>query len=162
VANILYDVKRYDEAIVECRKVLDMDSSFRWAHHPLGEAYVEKGLFKEAVTELTLGLDQERRNPHFLAALAYGMARAGDRVGALKIVEELERASQERYIPATQIAGVYANLGKIPESLAWLEKAYQARDAWLPQLTVTPPFRSLHADPRFPEFMARIGLRVVD
>ena len=160
--HILYDVKRYDEAIVECRKVLEMDSSFRWAHHSLGEAYVEKGLFKEAVTELTLGLDQERRNPHFLAALAYGMARAGDRVGALKIVEELERASQERYIPATQIAGLYANLGKIPESLAWLEKAYQARDAWLPQLTVTPPFRSLHADPRFPEFMARIGLRVVD
>lgn len=162
VANILYDVKRYDEAIVECRKVLEMDSSFRWAHHSLGENYVEKGLFKEAVTELTLGLDQERRNPHFLAALAYGMARSGDRVGALKIVEELERASQERYIPATQIAGLYATLGKTPESLAWLEKAYQARDAWLPQLTVTPPFRSLHADPRFREFMARIGLRVVD
>jgi hypothetical protein len=78
----------------------------------LGEDYVEKGMFKEGVAELTLGLDPERRNPHFTAKHAYGMARSGDRSGALKIVAELERESQQRYIPPSQIASVYVALGR--------------------------------------------------
>ena len=160
VANILYDGKQYDEAIEQCRRVLELDSGFRWAHHSLGEDYVEKGMFKEGVAELTLGLDPERRNPHFIAKLAYGMARSGDRSGALKIVAELERESQQRYIPPSQIAAVYVALGDKQQALAWLEKAYQVRDSWFPgAITVEPPFKPLHSDPRFRDLVLRVGLK---
>ena len=116
-------------------------------------------MFKQAVAELTLGLDPERRNPHFIAKLAYGLARSGDRSGALKIVAELERESQQRYIPPSQIAAVYVALGDKQQALAWLEKAYQVRDSWIPAITVEPPFKPLHSDPRFREFVRRVGLQ---
>jgi serine/threonine protein kinase/tetratricopeptide (TPR) repeat protein len=161
VANILYDGGKYDEAIEQNRRVLELDSGFRWAHHSIGEDYIEKGMFKEGIAELTLGLDPERRNPHFLGKLAYGMARAGDRSGALKIVNDLERQSKQRYIPPSQIAAVYAALGDKEQAMAWLEKGYQLRDSWLPGITVDAPFNPLHADPHFREFVQRFGLRIM-
>jgi serine/threonine protein kinase/tetratricopeptide (TPR) repeat protein len=161
VANILYDGGKYDEAIEQNHKVLELDSGFRWAHHSMGEDYIEKGMFKEGIAELTLGLDAERRNPHFVGKLAYGMARAGDRTGALKIVDDLERQSKQRYIPPSQIAAVYAALGDKERAMAWLEKAYQVRDSWLPGIAVDAPFKPLHSDPHFREFLGRIGLRIL-
>ena len=158
VANILYDGQKYDEAIEENRKVLDLDPGFRWAHHSIGEDYVEKGMFKEGIAELTMGLDPERRNPHFLGKLAYGMARGGDRSGAVKIIEDMIRQSRQRYIPPSQIAAVYAGLGDKEQVMAWLEKAYTMRDSWLPGIGVDAPFNPLHSDPRFREFVARIGV----
>jgi serine/threonine protein kinase len=160
LANILYDGKHYDEAIEQCRKVLELDPGFRWAHHSLGESYLEKGMFKEGIAELTLGLDPERRNPHFVAKLAYGLALSGDRNGALAIVAELERESKRRYIPPSQVAGLHVTLGNKNQALIWLEKAYNVRDGWIASVTVEPPFRPLHSDTRFREFIRRVGLQL--
>jgi tetratricopeptide (TPR) repeat protein len=160
VANILHNARRYEEAVEQCRKVLELDPGFHWAHHSLGEDYIEMGKFKEGVAELTLGVDPGRRNPHFRAKLAYGLARAGDRRGAVKILDELERESRTRYIPPTQIAAVHAALGNTQGAFDWLDKAYRVRDSWIPQITVEPPFRPLHSDPRLGILLRRVGLQL--
>ncbi len=144
VANILYDGGKYDEAIEQNRKVLELDSGFRWAHHSIGEDYIEKGMFKEGIAELTLGVDPGRRNPHFVGKLAYGMARAGDRTGALKIVSDLERSDEALALSRRAVgldplnAGSWESLGEIEffmgqpeEAVADLKKAIELNpDLW--------------------------------
>jgi hypothetical protein len=54
---------------------------------------------------------------------------------------------------------IYAGLGDQNQALAWLEKAYEARDQWLCQLKVEPMLDSLRSDRRFQVLLDRIGLR---
>ena len=146
-ANIFFDAKQFDRAIEQCRKVLDLDSGFRWARHSLGEAYVEKGMFAEGVKELALGIDPDRRNPHFVAKLAYGLARSGDAQKARAMVAELEKESRQRYVPPSQIAIIYVGLGENALALKWLEQAYDVRDNWLTSITVDQAGRHSPASP---------------
>jgi eukaryotic-like serine/threonine-protein kinase len=161
-ANIFFDAKQFDRAIEQCRKVLDLDPSFRWAHHSLGEAYIEKGMFAEGVKELALGIDPDRRNPHFVAKLAYGLARSGDTQKARVMAAELERESRQRYVPPSQIAIIYVGLGEKTQALTWLERAYEVRDNWLTSITVDQAWRPLGSDPQFRELVRRVGLRLPD
>src|SRR5262249_3111076 len=44
--------QRYDVAIEQYRKTLEMDPHFWIAHDLLAQAYIEKGMYQEALTEL--------------------------------------------------------------------------------------------------------------
>src|SRR5882724_5476672 len=48
-----YWSRRYDDAIEQFRRTLELDLSFALAHVLLGQAYAQKGMFDEAITELS-------------------------------------------------------------------------------------------------------------
>jgi len=48
------------------------------------------------------------------------------------------------------------------QAMAWLEKAYQVRDSWIPAITVEPPFKPLHSDPHFRDLVRWVGLQSGD
>jgi predicted nucleic acid-binding protein len=93
-----------------------------------------------------------------LALLGYAHARLGERSQALRILDQLEAASKERYTPAISFAAVYAGLGEKDQAFAWLEKAYGERTSRLGYLKVEPLWDPLRSDPRFAELLRHIGL----
>jgi predicted nucleic acid-binding protein len=93
-----------------------------------------------------------------LALLGYAHARLGERSEALRLLEQLEAASKERYTPAVSFAAVYAGLGEKDQAFAWLEKAYGERTSRLGYLKVEPLWDPLRSDPRFADLVRRIGL----
>lgn len=60
---------------------------------------------------------------------------------------------------AFQIAEVLAFGGKADRAFEWLERAWGQRDPGLSSTIGNPFLESLHADPRWPEWLLRIGLR---
>ena len=93
-----------------------------------------------------------------LALLGYAHARLGERNQALRMLEQLEAASKERYTPAFCFAVVYAGLGEKDQAFTWLEKAYEERTSRLGYLKVEPLWDPLRSDPRFADLVRRIGL----
>ncbi len=61
--------------------------------------------------------------------LAYGLA--GRRADALKILAEMEQASQKRYISPYYLAEVYSGLGRMDEAFRLLDRALEQRTPWL-------------------------------
>jgi hypothetical protein len=72
--------------------------------------------------------------------------------------EKLAARSRTAYVQLSIIAELYANAGKTDEALAWLEKAYDARDPVMPMINVVPTFTSLRSEPRFHELLRRMNL----
>ena len=62
-------------------------------------------------------------------------------------------------MPPVAFAIVYAGLGKLDDAFHWLEKAVDERDGLLIYLKVGSAFDNLRSDPRFPAFLARVGLQ---
>jgi len=57
-----------------------------------------------------------------------------------------------------QIAMVYAIRGDRDKAFEWLERSYSLFDPGIPSTRVQPLLRNLHADPRWPAFLRKIGL----
>ena len=93
-----------------------------------------------------------------MAALGYTYAVAGMRDEALQVIEDLKRLSKQDYVSPFHIATVYAGLNEADLAFEWPEQAFRVRARSLAWLNATEELESLHADPRFENLVARIGL----
>lgn len=150
--------RRYDEAVEQLRKTLDMDPNFLAALSYLGKVYVDKGMNQEGIATLEKGLRLSPGNPTFLGALGYAYAVSGNHQAARRNLLELHLLSQDRYVPAYDAATVYAGLGEKDRAFEWLEKAYEQRDSMMSWLKLDNRLKDLHADPRFPALVRKMGL----
>ena len=157
LAWALYSARRYDEAIEQCKKTLEMDRNFARTHLYLGESFVQKGLFNEAIAEFHTA---ERLSGELWARveLAHAYAASGRRGEAEKIIDQLRGQSAQSNVSPYQMAIIYAGLGEKDKAFELMEKAFEQRNHGLVELNVEPMLDSLRSDPRFADLQRRVGL----
>jgi tetratricopeptide (TPR) repeat protein len=146
---------RYDEAVRQCRQALELDPQFSYGLGYMGQALVLAGRPKEALSVL-----RGVQNPpaSIRATVVRALVALGRYDEARTLLRELERDAQRRYARPEAIASIYAALGQRDAAFRWLEKAYQARSASVPQLMVERQWDPIRADPRFTALVKKIGL----
>lgn len=152
-----YYAKQYDKAIEQFRKTVELDPSFVRAHLYLGWTYEAKGMFNEAIAEYEKPRALDDR-PVIVASLAHGLAVAGRREEAQKLLNELNDLSQRRYVSAYDLSLIHTGLGENDRAFQLLEKAYQERSSALSWLRVDQRLDKLRSDPRFSDLQRRVGL----
>jgi tetratricopeptide (TPR) repeat protein len=153
----LYLARRYDEAIDQYKKSLQVDANFAIAHKGLAEVYVQKGMNDEAVAEIEKAIKLSGRSIFILDDLGYIYARAGKRDDAMKMLQDLDRIAADEYVPAYCRVVFYAALGEKEKALTWLEKAYEER-SFLVYLKVDPAFDTIREEQRFATIQEKMGL----
>ena len=160
VGHRLCHARRYDECIEEELKTLEMEPDFIPALTTLGNAYVKKGMFEEAiltfqkVVNLTGGVGWG-----YQPTIGYAYAVSGQRKNALNVLEEYKRlrAAKQRYVSPYKIAAIYAGLGETDQAIEWLEKAYEERSILLLYLNIETLWDPLRSDPRFKNLLRRMN-----
>ena len=59
---------------------------------------------------------------------------------------------------AVQVATIYARRGDVDKAFDWLDHSYEVRDGGLSEMLGNPLFACLHDDPRWTEFLEKMGL----
>jgi len=155
VGWILFQARRYDEAIRELHTALTIDPKDPMALWFLGFALIGAEHFDEAIATLEKAASLSDRSPAVLGVLVRAYARGGRRAEALRVLDELHRRRQKGYVPAGAFLQAYLGLGDKEEAFAWLERAAEERSNIVQFLKVEPFFDSLRGDPRFAEFLRR-------
>jgi hypothetical protein len=75
------------------------------------------------------------------------------------VLDELEKAARQQYVPAVYFAGIYSALGDANLSLKWLRKAIEERSDYVIYLRTDPWADNLRSDARFRELLQLIGPR---
>jgi tetratricopeptide (TPR) repeat protein len=143
--------RRYDEAIEQLQKPLEMDPSFYPARQGLWRLYRYKNLYDEAFAEAkkTFSL---RRDQEVEEAMQQGWVESGY-PGAMRLAaQKLAARFEQRYVPPYEIARLYADTEDQDKTLHWLQTAYDQRDARLVHLR-DPDWDSLRSDPRFQDLV---------
>lgn len=153
---ILYRSRRYREAIMACRKAVDLDLYYPVGHWFLALIYQQTGELAAAIAELNKAVNLSDA-PIYQALLGHTYGLIGDRVKALSILDDLVTLSRQRYVSPLDIAVAYTGMGERGRAFEWLEKAYQERTMRIQELP-DPIFDSLRSDARFADLMERIGL----
>jgi TolB-like protein/DNA-binding winged helix-turn-helix (wHTH) protein/Flp pilus assembly protein TadD len=154
-----YLAGRYDDAIASWQSTLEMDSAFGLAHLDLGRAYQQKNMHEPAISEMLKAIALSGETPAALAALGYSYAAAGKPTQTIEIVNRLKTMAETSYVPAYDLAVLYAGLGKRDDALNWLQEAYGERCGELLYIKVDPRLDSLRDDPRFAALTRDMGLQ---
>jgi TolB-like protein/Tfp pilus assembly protein PilF len=155
---ILFNARRYDEAIGELRSVLAVHPDYATAYWFLGYTLIAKGQSEEAISVLEKTVSLMDRSPGSLEFLATAYAHAGRRREALRLINELKQRRKTSYVSADALVDPYLALGDYDEAFVWLERAYQEKSGGLQYLKVDPFFDPVRKDPRFADLQHRVGL----
>ena len=149
--------RQYAMAIEQFQKALELYPDFWLPRLYLGWTYLQLGDITRANAELAEAFRLED-SPWTVASLAHAAAVVGDRTRACQQLDELQQRATRQFVSPYFVARVYTGLGEKELALAWLEKAYEARDECLTWLKVDPALDSLHADSRYLDLQRRLGL----
>ncbi len=87
----------------------------------------------------------------------YVYASAGKKAEAEKILNELKELSKRQYVPAYNLAFIYAGLNDKDQAFEWLNKAYETHSG-LSVIKVETTFDNLRDDPRYKDLLKRMNL----
>lgn len=156
-----YFAREYEEAEKYCRKALEVNPDFHFAHEYLSAIYFKTGRDNEAFEESlsagktftqdpTYGKDGEAGH----ASLREVYRKSGRKGFLRNQIEGLERNPGFGYF----LAKFYALLGDREQALSWLEKSCENKDFLLAFVKAEPIFDELRSEPRYQAVLRRMGL----
>jgi tetratricopeptide (TPR) repeat protein len=156
LCQIQYFLRKYDDAIAQCRRTLEMDAGFINAHFYLYEIYTAKEMHAEAVAEF---FKIEELKSDFtlpfadLEKLRKAFERGGIRAFWLARIEILQSGPH-----FYGLARYHARLGEKEKALAFLFKASAAREFDFVFVVADPVFRDLISDRQLAELTQALEL----
>jgi len=146
----------FDRAEEVEKSIIQIDPSFGASHTYLGQVYVAKKRYPEAIDQFQTALSLSPGDMAAQADLAHGYAVSGKRAQAEEILQEMRSLQGQRYVSAYDFATAYAGFHDVTKTLEWLEKAYVERNGRLVNLAVHPRFAFLRNEPRFQNLIEKI------
>jgi len=157
MCSVAWFAREYERAVSECRRAVDQESGNVVARAYLGWALLLAGSKGEALGQLETAKALAPDNPFTVTLLAYGLAAAGRRADAEKMLREIQAMSLRRYVSPYFLAVVHAALGQPELALDRLEQAHSERVPWMVWLKVDQRLDPLRAHPRFQALLERMG-----
>ena len=155
----LYLSRKYDQAIEQYHKTLEMDANFPVGHLLLGMAYDQRAMYAPAIASLQKAVSLFEGEPIATAMLTRAYAASGAQASTRELLSELNRLRDHRYVSAYLFALIHVGLGEKEQAWHWLERAIEERSAWLgDRVTVDPMLDPLRPDPRFATLLRRMNL----
>jgi serine/threonine protein kinase/tetratricopeptide (TPR) repeat protein len=150
-----YLARDFDHAEEAEKETILTNPSFVSAHSYLGQIYVAKKQYTEAIDAFRTALALSPGDVAGQGDLAHAYAIAGRKSEAEELLQEMQAGKS--YASAYDFATVYAGFRDVNKTLDWLEKAYEERNGRLVNLGVHPQFAFLRKEPRFQRITDRIG-----
>ena len=153
LGGMLYNARDFDNSIAYSKRALELEAGSVAARLNLGEAYIQKRMFKEAHESFDLMRDV---TPYYARwEKAYTYALEGRRDDAQRMMAEAEKLGTRKNHFNTAL--VYGAMGEMDRAFAELEQVRLNRTASA-ALKFDPQFDPMRSDPRFNDYLKRKGI----
>jgi TolB-like protein/Tfp pilus assembly protein PilF len=152
LAENFYYSRRYDDVIATVLKMPDPGRA--WI--VLARAYTATGRYQDALKTIPTPGDVSDPTPWMFRADV--LAVSGDRAGALKILQELERnprssSAELGYLAPADLGFAYAMAGEKEQAVANFERAVRQHDPDLARMKIDPATDRLRSDPSYRDLL---------
>jgi TolB-like protein/Tfp pilus assembly protein PilF/tRNA A-37 threonylcarbamoyl transferase component Bud32 len=156
MALVLHSARRFEEGIRYIGRALELEPNNYIALQGYGWMYPLMGRAEEAIAPCRKAVEISGRAPMSLWTLGYVLGSAGKTEEARRVIDELERIAETRYVSPNYFVTIYVALGEIDKAFEYLNRAIDDREYWVLWLGVTPRLDRLRADPRFADVKRRL------
>jgi serine/threonine protein kinase/tetratricopeptide (TPR) repeat protein len=162
VGSMLTFARKYDQAIEQFKRVLELDPNSFQALNGVATARELHGDYenslddREAAYSVFTKTAEDKAKIHADVAELRKALRNSGKNGYYRAVAKifLRQSEPDPYV----IAIAYSGLGDKDKAFEWLEKMFEAHEYAILLLKVDPYFDPLHSDPRFADLLRRMGL----
>jgi serine/threonine-protein kinase len=158
VARIHYYRQDYEAALDQCDHSIELNPHFPPAYWILGLVQEQRAEFDESAAAFHRALQLSPQSPMMQAALGRTYALSGKKADALRMLAELHKLTQRRYVSPFELASLHFALGQTEEGFHWLAKAFQDRCFELICLRVDPRWEAFRSNPQFVRLFEQLGL----
>jgi tetratricopeptide (TPR) repeat protein len=160
VTQVLYDMRRYDDAEKSGRAVLALDSTIQLGIVDIAKVLVEKGKADEAIQMLRPIVDVPGMS-HLekVGVIAYALARAGKTDEARSMLQKAESQIHEKATQRGMVAAALDAVGEREKAVEVLREAIDDHDLWLAHYLSAAPYDGLRKDARVRQLFDGISSR---
>ena len=153
--RILYFARRYDDAITQLQRVIEMDSARPVAYSLLWRSYHQKGDYSRAYESFMKLQQLIGTKAEVLKDYETSYAKSGWQ-GALLRYIEIVKANDTKGSAAYTISVLSALLGQRDQPFLYLNDAVKNRSLEISNIFGDPSLDSLRGDPRYDELVRRV------
>jgi TolB-like protein/Flp pilus assembly protein TadD len=153
--------RQYARAHAEAQELLELEPEHHVAYMVLGQVYLGMQRFDESVNAFRRAVEVSGEFPVMLGWLGLALGLGGHTVQASMVLDRLRTIASQRYVLPSSFAWLHLGLGDIDEAFAWMERAVDRNDGWIPALNTYPFLDTLHADPRFAALLRKMNLELI-
>ena len=136
------------------------DPNFGPAFDWLGMAYVQLERFDDSIRTYKRAVELADNTMEVVSGLGHALGMAGRREEALEVLESMQEAATQTYVPPVQMAYVHSGLSDFEGAFNQLQIAYE-QGAWeLSFLREEPWLECLANDVQFQELERKIGFPI--
>ena len=160
MTQVLYDMRRYADAAMSGRNVLQLDSTFQLGIVDLAKVLIETGKASEAVSMLQPIVEiPGMSHLEKASVLSYALTRSGRPNEGRALLEKTLSSHNERATQRGMAAAALDALGEREKAVAILREAVDDHDLWLAHYLSAAPYDGLRTDPRVRELFSRMSSR---
>jgi tetratricopeptide (TPR) repeat protein len=145
---------KYDRALALLNDVLELEPMSASAHLKLAMLYQKNSRVPESIEAMERARQIGAENPMMLAWAAASYQRWGMKDQARRMVAELEKMAQRKYVSPFDLALAYDATGDADRAISYLEKAFDERSTGCAYFT-KHRFRTVQSHPRFAALLSR-------
>jgi tetratricopeptide (TPR) repeat protein len=149
----LYNSRRFDEALAQHKKTIELDGGFARARRTIVEVYRVKGDYANAIEEMARYFEL-RGQPQNAVLVRETFAKSGWNGYLRLVIAESSPLKERNWVKAK----AYVELGEKDKAFAELNEAYRNRESTLSWLKVEPQWDPLRSDPRYQDLLRKMGL----
>ncbi|HZU25525.1 MAG TPA: tetratricopeptide repeat protein [Bryobacteraceae bacterium] len=152
IGTLALMLRHFDEAIAACRRALELDPGYPWAHRWMGEAYLFKKMYEQAEDAFS-----KIEGPVFAAGfMGYCYARTNRQMQARQL---LSMDAMSDPMLSLQVAVLHLGLGEHDLALESLQRACNASAVpGIHWLKIEPVWDVLRTEPQFTRLLQRLRL----
>ncbi len=149
---------RYDRAITEARRLLELEPSAYWGHLVIGSCHRDLRMFDEAIAAGRRAVELSGNSAAMLGWLGLSLASGGQKAEARALLKRLHGMAAQTYVPPTSFAWIHIGLGEMDSAFEWLDRAIDARDQFMMAIKSYAFFDPIRSDPRFAALLRKMNL----
>ena len=150
-------LRRDEQAVDQCKRVLELYPDFVPAHQLMGLVYGQMNADKRSMAELNQAEALERDSTITPILLDYELARTGKRAEASRDLSAVMARSHGDSVPDYYVAAAWTAVGDKEKAQISLNRAYQLRSNWLIYLPYDSRFDDLRPDPQFQALVHKVA-----
>jgi adenylate cyclase len=150
--------RNYAKAIIQSEEVLALYPNYSYSFYNIAFSLALMGRFNEAIRNINKALTYNV-SLEVQSMKGYILALSGNEKEAQRLLQEIIHKSQTTPMDFMDIAAIYSALDEKDKAFEYLERARESRMNHFCILNVDPRFDNLRSDPRFDEFLKKIGLQ---
>jgi tetratricopeptide (TPR) repeat protein len=158
LASTLGLLGRREEAVAELREAIALEPEFPRTRRELAVQLLALGRTDAALTEARQLADLAPDNLAALAVFGLCLGRAGHADEARALLKRLDGEPGKPFVSSLELARIAAGLADRDLTIQYLERAFDAREGFLPFISGDDEFAFLHQDARFVALTRKIGI----